>query len=201
LVIRSALDHDLDSYVDVLATAFPDKFAIIFRDRAEAGKRALRDFLDPLGETGGHHVAECDGRVAGIMHLAMAGEDEGGWSGSVPFIRRLGPARGVRALMAFGLLSKKVEEDESYISHIAVHPDFRGRGVGRGLMAEAERLSREGGKDRITLYVASDNASAKGLYLACGFHTVRTEQSDLALMLLGKGQWELMQKDLAGMPD
>ncbi len=55
------------------------------------------------------------------------------------------------------------------IHDLAVLPDFRGRGVGRALLAEVERRARERDCCRITLEVNDANDGAKRLYEATGF--------------------------------
>jgi ribosomal-protein-alanine N-acetyltransferase len=59
--------------------------------------------------------------------------------------------------------------DEGHITNIAVHPDYRGRGIGealmRNLMKEAVRLNME----RMTLEVRVSNHIAQRLYKKLGF--------------------------------
>lgn len=55
------------------------------------------------------------------------------------------------------------------IHDIAVHPAHRNRGVGRALLAAAEREARGRGCCKITLEVRTDNALAQHLYRSAGF--------------------------------
>lgn len=50
---------------------------------------------------------------------------------------------------------------------LATHPDYRGQGVGEGLLAEAERRC---GKAGARLEIRTDNPSARKLYEKCGYH-------------------------------
>ena len=60
---------------------------------------------------------------------------------------------------------------------IAVHPDFHGRGLGRGLtVAGLHTLHRQGATEAM-LYVDAANESAVGLYRSLGFHVAHTNQS------------------------
>ena len=52
---------------------------------------------------------------------------------------------------------------------LAVLPDFRGHGVGRGLLREVERRARARGCCKITLEVHETNAGARRLYQREGF--------------------------------
>ncbi len=55
------------------------------------------------------------------------------------------------------------------IHDLAVLPDFRGRGIGHALLAEAERRARERDSAKLTLEVHDSNAGAKRLYERFGF--------------------------------
>lgn len=55
------------------------------------------------------------------------------------------------------------------INDITVDPAFRGRGIGRGLIAAAAQQARSEGARKLTLRVLGHNAPARALYAACGF--------------------------------
>jgi ribosomal protein S18 acetylase RimI-like enzyme len=55
------------------------------------------------------------------------------------------------------------------VHDLAVHPDYRGRGVGRRLLEEVERIARERGCCRITLEAYHINPRARELYRRLGF--------------------------------
>ena len=55
------------------------------------------------------------------------------------------------------------------IHDIAVDPGWRGRGIGRLLMQQAEAVARERGYGQVTLEVREDNPVAQALYQAEGF--------------------------------
>lgn len=57
-----------------------------------------------------------------------------------------------------------------HIADIVVAPEARGRGVGRALLAEAERWSRDRGYRMLTLNVFVENRGPQALYEAAGFH-------------------------------
>lgn len=75
-----------------------------------------------------------------------------------------------------GFLSGMVVVDEFRLHNIAVHPDFRGRGVGRGLIEAVESLCRERDFRRILLEVRKDNEVARRLYLGLGFEAAGTRK-------------------------
>ena len=55
------------------------------------------------------------------------------------------------------------------VHDLAVVPGFRGRGVGRALLAAVDERARARGCVKVTLEVREDNAQARGLYQAHGF--------------------------------
>ncbi|WP_298328168.1 GNAT family N-acetyltransferase [Asticcacaulis sp.] len=55
------------------------------------------------------------------------------------------------------------------IHDLIVAPAFRGQGVARALMAEAEAIARERGCAKLTLEVLEGNATAQRLYQSLGY--------------------------------
>ena len=79
--------------------------------------------------------------------------------------------------------------DEAHIATIAVHPDYRHRGIGRRLLAEGLLQAAERGAVKSLLEVRSGNAEALHLYYGFGFKAVGlrpkyypTEQEDALLL-------------------
>ncbi len=62
--------------------------------------------------------------------------------------------------------------DEVWINNLAVHPEFRRRGLATALLREALRLGRELGCARALLEVRPSNEGAIRLYAATGFHSI-----------------------------
>ena len=56
-----------------------------------------------------------------------------------------------------------------YINVMAVLPEFRRRGLGKSLLARAEKVAREHGKRAMSLIVVDTNQVARELYRRCGF--------------------------------
>jgi ribosomal protein S18 acetylase RimI-like enzyme len=55
------------------------------------------------------------------------------------------------------------------IANVAVHPDFRGRGIGRALTVAGLEMARKRGVPAAWLQVRDDNPSAIHIYKTCGF--------------------------------
>jgi ribosomal-protein-alanine N-acetyltransferase len=62
---------------------------------------------------------------------------------------------------------------EAHISTLAVHPDYRRRGVGGLLLLDMIKQSRRLNATMMTLEVRESNTIAQNLYRRCGFRVVR----------------------------
>ncbi|MEA4882684.1 MAG: ribosomal protein S18-alanine N-acetyltransferase [Clostridia bacterium] len=59
--------------------------------------------------------------------------------------------------------------EEAHVTNVAVHPDFRRRGVGMAIMLSLMSMAARRGIVRMTLEVRASNASAQALYEKLGF--------------------------------
>jgi ribosomal-protein-alanine N-acetyltransferase len=67
--------------------------------------------------------------------------------------------------------------DEAQINNIAVHPDFRRRGIGESLMRQTLDMIRDLGGSFIILEVRHSNQAAQGLYRKLGFSEIGRRRS------------------------
>jgi len=81
--------------------------------------------------------------------------------------------------------------DEAHIATIAIHPEFRGYGYGKNLLAEALRQSIQRGAILATLEVRENNLLAQQMYTKFGFtivgrrfHYYKDNNEDAVLMTL-----------------
>jgi ribosomal protein S18 acetylase RimI-like enzyme len=61
------------------------------------------------------------------------------------------------------------EGHRGWVNYLAVHPDHRGRGLGRRLMERAEELLGRLGCAKVNLQVRSSNEEAIGFYRRIGY--------------------------------
>jgi len=61
------------------------------------------------------------------------------------------------------------EGHRGWINYLAVAPEHRGKGLGRAMMAKAERLLREAGCPKINLQVRSSNTEVIEFYRRLGY--------------------------------
>jgi ribosomal protein S18 acetylase RimI-like enzyme len=118
-------------------------------------------------------VAEVAGRVAGAMAAFPVAE---GAERARRFLHttlaRTPPWRWPAVWGAFHALRPQPPAGALYVDSLATDPAFRRRGVGRALLAEAERAARERGLHEVALETEVDNTPARALYQAAGFEEV-----------------------------
>ena len=70
---------------------------------------------------------------------------------------------------AVGMVRRGVWDGVGDITSLGVIPEWRGKGIGRALLLDATRYLHQEGFTEIALEVATDNASALGLYQSVGY--------------------------------
>jgi ribosomal protein S18 acetylase RimI-like enzyme len=58
---------------------------------------------------------------------------------------------------------------KGWINRLAVHPDCRGRGIARALIAESERILRKRGVRIFCVLIEGSNVASKNLFRKCGY--------------------------------
>ena len=64
-----------------------------------------------------------------------------------------------------------VEDDEVFISNIAVYEQYRGKGISTKLLNCAQEFAKENGYPKLSLYTEIDNFNAIKVYEKYGFKT------------------------------
>lgn len=90
----------------------------------------------------------------------------------------------------------EAEDDEYYISNLAVHRDFRRRGFAEILLRRAEESARRFGLDKCSLLVEMGNAKARPLYLKMGYEVAGISSNWMMRRLLATPGSERMIKKL-----
>ncbi|CAA9354779.1 MAG: hypothetical protein AVDCRST_MAG90-2601 [uncultured Microvirga sp.] len=143
--VRTAIPADRDAVVGLIQ-ALNSHEAPIAGDRlttriaADAYCAALQARI--AQQDGRLLVADAQGRVVGALGLVVQDDP--------PFIRE-----DVRR--------------HAYVTDLVVEDGWRGQGIGRLLLTEAERLSREKGLKRLVIGVLAGNEGAARLYRGFGF--------------------------------
>ena len=94
-----------------------------------------------------------------------------------------------------GYVGSQTVLDETDMMNIAVHPDFRRKGIAAALIAELVRLLKERGSRILRLEVRESNAPAISLYETMGFTQLGLRKNYYRnpkenALILGK-EWEI----------
>jgi len=145
ILIRTADPADRATAIDLLQDLNVFENAIT-GDRLEhrrAAEESYERMMERIARRDGRLLlAAAEGRVVGLMGFSIE-EDQ-------PFVRE--------DLRRYG-----------HVTDLIVHADWRGRGVGRALLDEAERLTRARGLKRLGIGVLAGNEGALRAYQAFGF--------------------------------
>ena len=94
-----------------------------------------------------------------------------------------------------GYAGSQTELDETDMMNVAVHPDFRRKGVARGLILALIGELKQRGSHCLTLEVRASNAPARTLYESLGFAHVGTRrnyyQNPKENALILRKEWEI----------
>jgi ribosomal protein S18 acetylase RimI-like enzyme len=66
-----------------------------------------------------------------------------------------------------------IEDDEFFISNLAIFEEYRGKGIAAKLLDKAEEMAIEKGLNKLALYVETDNFHAKRVYEKLGFKEIK----------------------------
>jgi len=201
--IRAAQESDLVGVAEVFHAAFPQSVAHIYgHGRHPASALTASLFAVCLAsEPAGFWVAVVEGRVAGYIfapiHLSRiwrVAVVQGhvlrwawGWlSGQYGLgLRPIGLVLANKLSFLRHAVADGAKADARILS-VAVHPDYQGRGIARGLCTLAMARFDAAGVQRARLEVRPTNLAAVRIYTDLGFRRVGTmtdSQGDWAIMI------------------
>lgn len=135
------------------------------------------------------HVAERDGAIAGmLLGYRLPDPYETGPLDEIPAVVR--PLVELEALVP----------GSWYVNAVATDSAYRGQGVGRMLMEEAERLAAESHATMLSLIVAEQNAAAYRLYEMLGYQVYARRPIIPFPGCPHTGDWVLMKKEIEPSP-
>lgn len=159
--------------------AADDVFSVLFGSRANAILEAMFGRADNDNSHIYTTFLLADDAVAGMLHAYPAGAAKAREWRTIWLYLRFARWQALRALAVGIRLSAMLDfvggnlaADDFYIAMLALYPAFRGRGYGKRLLEEAERLATQQGCARLTLDVEAGNAVARAVYAAAGFQQI-----------------------------
>ena len=181
-LLRKPDDNEIDACVRLIFTSGPDLYCYIFTTQQPETYEYIRFLCKITGSLFSRDnilIDEDDGIVRGLI-LAYPARDMIKISlrmlKSIPGLLRI---RGfkcfVKIMSRMGLnrYFPGTEDDELFISNLAVLEEHRGRGIGSALLQKAEDIACENHLEKLSLYVEVDNTNAIRIYEKFGFTKVR----------------------------
>ena len=200
--VRLATAADDPAIAALVVDGFLDKFRPIFGARMDRALKIMEKWVALEHASGGVTSLVTEGfsssEVAGSVGVRTARSREdvlarGLWRS---LNRNLGLPR---ALWATSLLSYprySHQSSEAYVERLVVAPEYQRRGIARLLLAAAEDLAREAGKETVGLHVSGNNLTALRLYEAEGYKEAGRQRSFMTGYFLDIREWLYLKKEL-----
>jgi ribosomal protein S18 acetylase RimI-like enzyme len=200
--VRLATAEDDPAISALVVDGFLDKFRPIFGSRVDRALRIMERWVVLEHASGGvtSLVTEgySDSELAGSVGVRTSPSREdilarGLWRA---LNRNLGLPRTLWATTLLSYPRYSYDASEAYVERLVVSPAFRRRGIARLLLAAAEDLARESGKETVGLHVSGNNLAAQRLYEAEGYKQAGRQRSLLTRYLLDIREWLYLKKEL-----
>jgi ribosomal protein S18 acetylase RimI-like enzyme len=193
--------------------------SLLLRPAHKDDARALAELIDIAGEGFGTYLwsqAAGPGETALDVGMRRAQRDEGGFSyrnatvaeidgniaGLLLGYRLAGPydtgdLERLPALMRPLVELESVAPASWYVNALAAFPEFRNKGLGTRLLAEAETIARKVKAPSLSIIVAEANEGAKRLYLRSGYAATARRRLVPFPGLPHGGDWLLLTKPVS----
>ena len=142
-------------------------------DPARDGAAVRTCFAELQDVERGLEPALPEGRAVADVYVAFMFARCAEWDGAVFVAEEDG------AVVGFVCVWARVPPDDpselrsyAHVSDLVVLPAWRGRGIGRALLARGETYARTRGAERLRIGVLARNEGARRLYLTSGFREV-----------------------------
>ena len=175
IAVRKALPGDAKNFADLMLLSSPTLFPTIYGDEVKSVMQYLFRKRRNLFSFEHTYFAELDGRKAGmIVEYDWRTKRRENWrTGFLLLMQmRLGLLTKLPLLMKVEDVIGMVGDKESYISNVAVYPEFRVTGLGSRLIFEVEGKAKKNGAEKVALEVEVENAGAIRLYERLGYSIV-----------------------------
>lgn len=198
--IRPAGPGDDPEIAALVVEGFLDKFRPVFGPRMENSVKIMEKWVRLEHTLGGVRslVIEAGEGLAASVGVRTEGSDEEALARGLWRVlrRNLGFLRATWATVLLSYPTYAARPREAYVERLVVAPEFRNRGLARGLLSAAEELGVERDKETIGLHVGGTNVPAMRLYESEGYAEVSRQRSLLTNRFLNVRDWIYLQKRL-----
>jgi len=175
IIIRKGFPEDAQDGSKFILLSAPGFFHAIFGSGAKNMIQNLFPQIKNLFSFEHSYFIEVDGNKAGmIFGYAGKTEREESWRTGLLMIKymKLGFFARIPSFLKAMRAAKRIEDNEYYISNLAVYPEFRGINLGTRLLLKIEEEAKSSGAEKVTLDVDVKNQGAIRLYNRLGYTIV-----------------------------
>ncbi|MGH3144639.1 MAG: GNAT family N-acetyltransferase [Rubrobacter sp.] len=200
--VRLAGPEDDPAIAALVVEGFLDKFRPVFGSRMDRSLKVMEKWVGLEHDSGGVTSLVVEGYspaelAASVGVRTTRSRDDilarGLWKALTV---NLGLTRAFWATTLLSYPRYHHTSSEAYVERLVVAPAFRRQGMARRLLAAAEELARDAGKETLGLHVSGNNLSALLLYEAEGFVEVSRQRSLFTSYFLGIKEWLYLKKQL-----
>ncbi|GAB4379727.1 MAG: hypothetical protein Kow00121_34450 [Elainellaceae cyanobacterium] len=188
--------HGSQEVAQLIYDSAPEMFALLF---GQTAVQTIQKLVQRSHNRFSHRyvrVAESAHRVVGIATIlpAIALTDDADYSSVLSAWAQL------RWKLAHRLILDRVLEhtypaDTFYIANLAVHPDYRGNGIGTQLLLHCIAEAQASDANQVFISVDINNPRAQKLYESLGFQVVATKTISLLRKTIGSHVLALSLRD------
>ena len=200
--VRFAGPDDDPAIAGLVVEGFLDKFRPVFGRRMDRSLKIMEKWISLEHISGGVTTLVVEGygtaELAGSVGVRTEASREdilarGLW---ISLTQNLGFPRAVWATTLLSYPRYVSDSSEAYVERLVISPSFRRQGMARRLLAAAEDLARDAGKNTVGLHVTGNNLAALRLYEAEGYVEVSRQRSLLTAYFLDIREWLYLKKEL-----
>ena len=175
IMIRKGLPQDAQDFTNLILLSESGLFPAVFGSKVKNVLQRLFRQRRNLFSFEHSYFIEVDdtksGMALGYDWKTLRGEE---WRTGLLLIKYMKLEFFARILSLLKALSLtgKVEDNEYYVSNIAVYPEFRGANLGTNLLLKVEEEAKSCGATKMALDVEADNQGAIKLYNRLGYSVV-----------------------------
>ena len=171
-MIRKGFPEDAQDFTNLILLSESGLFPAVFGSKVKNVLQSLFRQRRNLFSFEHSYFIEVDdtksGMALGYDWKTQRGEE---WGTGLLLIKymKLGFFTKILSLLRALSIVDRAEDDEYYISNVAVYPEFRGAKLGTNLILKMEEEAKSSGAGKIVLDVKVDNQGAIKLYKKLGF--------------------------------
>ncbi len=182
MIIQAAQNIHAEATCELIYQSGPVSFDYIFNQKHGPEVRVFLRHLFRTRKTmfsHKHHLVclDKDQVIASIGRFSLKSHHQTFWTNACSIFLHYGWRSIVRGIRFEKHLVKPPKKDCLYLCHIAVTPEYRGKGIASRMIQHLKDEAKDNGLRALSLDVAQNNQTALNVYLSLGFKIVSIQES------------------------